>query len=300
MVLSLISQEIIGIIQLSIPIIILYSIVPKRFFNYLIIPCSLAMGIFFIFSNYQLTRNTINSLTLIPSGSCMNSFENEVTRCGLNSKNIHLYYRHNGDSIARTGFNTVIIDPMIWKNTEDDPQIPAIKKHLNEVLPNPTLSMLNKIKNMFSLKAQNFFLRHELGHIFHNFSNKYIISLGAIGFLETLGALTIATTAIPVLGGIGAISIGILTGCILDLSLTYLNNVFFKAQEELRADAFAAKFSSQEEIEEVANFFEKYEELFTNDYDEKMGLLAYLSKTIFTGYPSTPARIQHLRKSTQL
>jgi len=147
---------------------------------------------------------------------------------------------------------------------------------------------------MITPAAQRFIFRHELGHTSRSYSKKALASLFAIATLATGAGMTTIYSLISKYGGFLALLAGLGVGMTVDTVLGYLNNAFFKAREERKADEFAMQFSTPEEIEAAADFFDAYElgaqKLRTQSY-----LLSYLPIAATTGHPSAQERTQYLR-----
>jgi len=299
MIISSIIQEFTGLIPFAVVMVLLYLFIPHRFFKIgTIIAISLGMGMYVSLNNYVVTQSQIDVLKFSPSELGMKSFEHEISQCGLQPKDITLRYRYDDDSVAVSMFNTVAIDPMIWKGLENDQQAiqakNTIEKFIIPKLPTSKKLFQDKIKTIMSPEVQKFIFKHELGHIFHNYSLKYIVLAGAMGAVATFIALISAGAAITALGGAAALMIGLLLGGSTDLILGYSKNIFFKAQEERMADNFATQFSSKEEIEAAANFFEKYEE-YAQEYRKELGWNSNIPSILLTGYTDGKTRAKELR-----
>ena len=103
-----------------------------------------------------------------------------------------------------------------------------------------------------------------------------------------------AVALIPFNGFLAAFA-GMFVGGVMDMMQTYAINYFFKLKEEREADLFAIHFSTSEEIEAAATFFEKHQEIL-NTHGEKSFLTSYLPSTVLTGYPDGKQRAAWLRR----
>ena len=81
----------------------------------------------------------------------------------------------------------------------------------------------------------------------------------------------------------------------MDLILVFVINYFFKLKQERQADIFALRFSTSEEINQVATFFEKHQEIL-DTYGEKNFFASYLPSTVLIGYPNGKKRAAWLRR----
>ncbi len=301
---SVILQQIIGVSRLSIPFVILYSLFPRHVFSLLgITLCSLVMGTYVAYATYQTTKNMADGLKHVPSDHYMEMFHGEITQCGLQPKDVCLRYAYADDGIAVTMLNTVALDPMLWKGITDDPEFikakDIIETHVIPGIPEEKRVLHAKINEALSPHAQKFIFRHELGHVFHNYSNKRILLTGVIGAVTACTGLLSAYAVITTLGGIGALLIGILVGSATDLVLSYSSNLFFKAREEKKADMFAVQYSSKEEIHAAADFFEQYEQYAQEYKKSTSSLIASMPSALLTGHPDGITRSNYLKANTQ-
>lgn len=301
---SLILNEVINIARLSIPFVVLYSLLPRHLFSFLGIAIScLAVGAYVSYTYYKNTKNSVNRLQFIPSEQYMEPFHAEVTKCGLQPDKVCLRYAYNDDKIAQTMFNTIILDPMLWKGIADDPTCIAVKEvlktHVVPGIPDAKKNLQAHINEALCADAQKFIFRHELGHIVYNYSYKLIFVTGLIGIITTLLGLLAAYTLLPIVGGVVTLILSIMIASSTDLLLTYSANHFFKAREEKKADLFARTYSSKEEIDAAARFFECYEQYAQEYRAHTPSLLHSLPNTILTGYPDGATRANYLRSQIE-
>jgi len=299
MILNSIIQEFTGLIPFAVILFIVFLIIPGHFFKIgTIIALSLVFGICVSCLNYFITQIQLDVLKFSPSELWMKPFEHDISQCGLQPKDVNIRYRFANDSVALTFFNTVTIDPMMWKGLEHDQAAIDAKKNIETFvtpkIPIKTKLFLDNIKNIMSPEAQKFIFKHELGHVFHNYSLKYIVLAGTMVAVATFIALISAGATITSLGGTAAIMIGLTLGGSTKLILGYSKNVFFKAREERMADDFAAQFSTKEEIEAAADFFEHYES-HAQEYRKDLELNSNIPSIILTGYTDGKTRAQELR-----
>ncbi len=300
---SMILQQIIGISKLSLPLVILYLQFSHRLFSFLgIALCSLGIGTYIAYVTYKSTKNMADVLKHVPSDQHMQMFHGEIIQCGLQPKDVCLRYAYADDGIAVTMFNTVAIDPMLWKNITDDPEFikakGIIENHVIPGIPEAKKVLHAKINKALSPNAQKFIFRHELGHVFYNYSNKRILLTGVFGAITVCAGLLSAYAVINILGGVGALLLGIFVGSSTDLLLTYSSNIFFKAREEKKADMFAIRYSAKEEIEAAADFFEQYEKYAQEYRNNTSGLIASMPTMLLTGYTDGITRANYLKTHT--
>jgi len=91
-----------------------------------------------------------------------------------------------------------------------------------------------------------------------------------------------------------AIGVGIVVGCITDLTFTYLSNLLFKLREEKEADLFAAHYSSRAEIEATATFFEQHKKI-KDRLKDPNNFISLLPSVLTTGHLDSTSRARYLR-----
>ncbi|MCL4361825.1 M48 family metalloprotease [Candidatus Dependentiae bacterium] len=253
---------------------------------------------------YASTRNQSKGLLFAPTGVYKQQFIDEIIRCGLEPKKVLVRYAYTDDAVAMTLFNVIAVDQMVWNTIQDDPEAlkarEVVEKHVLPNVPENKKEMHQVIKNNLTPNVQKFIFRHELAHVFYNYSYRRVLITSIIGAAAAGIALAVAFNANPILGGFGTLLISICAGAIADLLFSYATNFFFKSYEEKRADIFATRFSSKEEIEEAANFFEQYEQA-ARKYRETFGSIMFkLPTTIVNGYIDGMRRAQYLREIARL
>lgn len=289
-------QQLIGVINLAIPIVILAQIYPAFLLTFLgQFICSLFVGIYCYYLNYIASNNSIKNLQYSPSGEYKKELDDAIIKCKMNPNDITIRYSYTNTMVATTTFNTISLDPILCSETNQDEQAliakDVIEKH---VLINSSQSVkdnLIKINAILSPEAQRFVFKHELGHVFYNYAYKKLMLIGLIGFIMAYAGIL---TAIKTFSSLGffAILLGIIVAGFVDLLLTYSSNVFFKAYEEKRADFFATKYSSKEEINSAADFFEKLQDI----HDEAdFGLYSKIPTIILSGHYNGRTRAKYLR-----
>ncbi len=261
----MLKQQIIGVINLSLLLIILYQGYPTIFFLwYGKIACALAMGLYIYYLNKQNLIAMIKPLTFKPTDPWKKMLEQQIISCNLQIQNITLFYAYTNEALAIAAGNNIIIDPLVWDTISDDPEALKVQAIINPAT-NHSFSELQKIRiqktrEIFSHNAQSFIFKHELGHVARNYSSKKLFIVFLVGTLSTYIGIISAVFILPT-NGLLAIFVGMFTGGLSDLILSYFFNATFKAYEERQADMFAIKYSSQEEIEAAATFFEKHQNI---------------------------------------
>ncbi|MDR3647031.1 MAG: M48 family metalloprotease [Candidatus Babeliales bacterium] len=249
--------------------------------------------------NYKISKTGIKALLYSPSQEYEKELEAEIIKCGVNPKSIIIRYGYTYECLATATFNTITLDPIIYSESHKDPQAiitkEIIEKHILPSQPEAVKDRLNMINEIFSPDAQRFVFKHELGHIVYNYSYKKLIWVGIIGFVMTYFGI-LATLSTVHLNGLLSIFLGIAIASIIDLFLTYFSNLIFKSQEEKKADLFAAKHSSAQEINAAANFFEKFYYIQADANKIAGGLYSKIPSIILSGHYNGKTRAKYLRK----
>lgn len=291
-------QQIIGAINLSLPVIIFYQFYPALFQSYwgmFISACMVGVSTYFL--NRRATYTMINALKYKPSDEYRERFDAMIRQCNMNPHDVAIVYAYTNEQTILTAFNTIIIDPIVWTSIAADSEAGVVTA-IFEQYTLPNLSEVQKqrlaeIKNIFTPDVEAFFFRRQLAHVYHHFSTK---KLFVIGFVGTLAAYVAIMTAMSIIhiNGILAACIGIVVGCVADLAFTYLSNALFKLREEKSADLFAAEYSSCQEIEAAATFFEQHQKI-KDTLKDDTNLLSFLPSVFARGHLTGVARAQFLR-----
>lgn len=297
----MILQQIIGIISLSLPAIVAYQYIPTHLLNWYGIGFySFLVGTYVTYIHYCQAQNLKKALLYAPTGHIKEQLELEISRCGMQPDNIFLRYSYLNDNIATSTMNTICIDPMVWKEINADSEVATVNNIIErQVLPNVPTSMKamrTHIAEALCPAAQRFIFRHELGHTYHAYTPRILFSLYTIGCTMSALGLYAASCIIPLYGAGIALIGGMIIANITDTLLGYVNNALLKVYLEKQADRFAAQFSTKEELESAAQFFEQYEQG-AKKYRAATGLAAYLPITALTGHPKMADRVAYLRKA---
>ncbi len=297
-VLALLRQQALGIVNLSLPILAIayfYSDFIQSAYGAII--CSLFIGFYLFYLNWKNALNQIKALPFIPTGAHKELLEKVIRSCGIHTDTVQLRYGYTYESIAMAINNAIIIDPLVCSAFEDDPE--AIKvKNIVEIQIFPTTPQaqkqrINAIRQALSPDAQLFIFKHELGHVYYNYSYKKMVLISLIGTISAYVGITTSVTLLMILDGF-AILAGLLAAAITDLLLSYSSNYFFKAYEEKKADIFAASHSTRQEIAAAADFFEVHQDIL-NAHKEQT-LVAKIPGVILSGHPDGKTRANYLRK----
>lgn len=304
MFLSLAMKELNSFAQLSLPFVIIYFYKPEFILSFHgAIFCSLLVGLRAVFIFYQQTNNLVKGLKFVPTGKSKEYFDKQIKEVGLNPDDVSLRYAYCDSNIALTAFNTIMIDQMIWKGFDEDSVCieaqNVIKTHIEPALSVHSKKLHKEIKDALTSDAQKFIFKHELGHVVDNYSWKKIALNGVIGFLGMYFGFYVAQSLIGVYDGLLVFCLAITSAGLTDVSLSWLSNALFKAPKEKEADMFAVKYSSKQEIEAAANFFEKYER-YAKDYRKVIGdTHSGIAPRFLMGYVPGKERVQYLRNAAQ-
>ena len=291
-------QEMKGIARISMPILIIAYVAPNTIANpYSSLLIAMIIAAWRVFLMYQQAKNEAVILKFEPTGDIRAELDELVSSCGMNPATINLRYRFVNDMVAVTTFNLIGIDHMVWHGLENDSQAVQAKNIIEQVImfnwTQEQRDNLAKIKQFLSPAAQRFIFRHELGHIYYQYTYKKLISVGLIITLFAYAGIRLAYNLYPMLGML-AILVAIVAAGVLDIALSYVSNYFFKTWAERYADEFAARYSNAEEILAAADFFERYQEIIDSTR-KPLGMLAKLPNSLLAGYPETPIRVAYLR-----
>ncbi len=293
------NQYIQGIITLSFYLIITYNINP----NFLItIPgqlvCSISIGMYLYFLSYKQLQNMQNSLLYSPSEGHKDAFDNLIQQCNVDPKSVIVKYAYIAEGIAMAAGKTIIIDPLLWHGIDDDPQAISVKDiftlHLEKNLTANQKTQMAEFHQLLTPESQRFIFKHELGHIVQNFATKKLLLIFFLSFLATYIGITATIFALQIHGFV-AIFAGILVSGCIDLFLTYGSNVVWKLQEEKAADRFAVQYSSTEDVQAAALFFENHQHVIDR-YKQPGNFMTSLPSVILSGHQHGTARSSYLLK----
>jgi len=293
------SQQINGIIRLSLPLIfifntypIIFSTLKGQFF------CALMMGAYICYCHWTIIQNFPKSLLYSPTGDHKELLDNLIKECEINPENITLRYAYTNESIALANGKTIVVDPVVWHNFGTDSE--AIKvtdvfeKQIQPILSPSQKKRIAGIHTALNPAAQRFIFKHELGHVCGNFSQRHLVNVFIIGTLAAYSGITVAMILVPTNGFTGTI-LGMTTGNFFDILLTYVSNFASKLPEEKRVDRFAAHYSSREDIEAAAKFFEEHQEILDTN-KEPGNFLSFIPSAIRTGHPNGKSRAAYLKE----
>ena len=293
-------QQIFVIVKLTSPVIVLYNIFPA----FLLTPIgqvtgALLVGTYIWYLNRKQHNATINALRYAPTDSHKTFFEELIRSCDIDPQTVTLKYAYTGEQIAMAMSNTVIIDPVIFSLVDEDPGATPVRNIFNQSFE-PVLTATQKQrmvehKQLLTPAAQHFIFKHELGHVVDHFSPKKLFIIFWIGTVAAYAGIKAGLYMLPV-SGVVAILTGAIIGWLTDILATYASNVFFKVGAEKRADAFAIRYSSAQDLRAAAEFFEQHQ-LVCDSHKEPGNLFAHLPPEIISGHPNGKVRAAYILKA---
>ena len=298
-------RQFLSTLNLCTPILLAYFIFPTFVMSAIgIVIFSLLVASNLAFSSYLSSSNIENGLKFVPSEKYKKMFEEQIEQAGLKPSQVSLRYAYNDDAIGLTLFNTVIVDPMLWKGIKDDPAFlsaqQVINTHIIPTLPETKKKLHIQFNALLTEPAQRFIFKHELGHVADKYSYKRIALTGCIGALSTTNALLFVRIFIDSFNGFIVFGGAVIVAMLTDSLVSYSSNIFFKARKEKAADFFAAQTCSKEEVEAAADFFEGYE-VSAQEFRKSIGqTFTDIAPMFFRGYVSGADRAKYLRKIAQL
>jgi hypothetical protein len=296
-VLKSFKQQAIGVVNIGLMVGAFYFLFPTHFVTLMgKVLISLFIGFYLYFISKKADTNKIAGLLFTPTGEHKDHFEELIRTCDMKPENLKLRYSYTDTGIAMAAYAAVCIDPMMWNGLESDPQahkaVEAIEQYVMPAVPLYAKERIHKFKSMLTPAVQDFIFKHELGHIAHNYSSKKLLLTGAIGALATFLGITAALSSI--LLGYGAFFVGLLVGGVADVVLSYVSNLFFKLQEEKAADKFAVDYSSRNDIQAAARFFEAHQTV-VDTHREEDNILQMLPSALISGHQNGKDRARYLR-----
>lgn len=295
--------DFLGCLNIALPIAVLYYYFPSFVLSLVgIVMLGFVVGasLFWLYynQNIALTRR----LQFSPSGDAAENFNTQIKAAGLNPQKVAVRYGYNDDQIGVTIFNMVVVDQMLWKNINDPEFLKAqevIKMHILPTLSEAKKKQLAQINEALTEPAQKFIFKHELGHVADNYGYKKLLLIGLSGFISVVTALYFAAKFIGVFDSVSVFLSALFLLFFIDTISPYLINYFFKSYKELQADRFAAKYSTKEEINAAADFFEKYE-VYAQEYRNVIGDSSFIPLVFRVGYVESHERVKRLRKLAAL
>jgi hypothetical protein len=298
---ALLKQQIISVINISIPLLIVIYYYPSWVLQIETrLLCAIAMGIYIAYLNYNNTKKMTRLLQFVPTSHYKQQLEQWIVAAGMDPEKIQIRYGYCHESLAMTMFDTIVIDPLVYTLFEQDSTAQEAKQVIDTyIMPTRSEEVKRKIlqfKTILSPQAQQFIFMHELGHIYDRYSIKKIMIIGIIGTLAAYIGISMGVYLFPLIAGY-AIICALLIGGLVDIVLSYLSNLFFKLAEEKDADLFAASHCDTDTINAAADFFENHQEI-VDQHKQYEGLLARLPSSIASGHPNGKTRAVYLRELT--
>ena len=285
-------------ISFSLPLIGFYTIFPAFFLSFEgQIICSLMLGAYIWHLHWTGLKNFTNALQFSPTSVNKDQFHALIQECNVNPHTVMIKYAYTNGQTAQAADSTIIIDPLMWHGLSDDPEAikaqNVIETHvLPQVLP-AQKERIAAIRSLLTPGTQRFMVKHELGHIFYNFSYNKLIVLFVIGSLATYCGIEAAKFLLPYNGFVATFA-GMIVGWFSDLLFTFASNIIWTWNEEKKADLFAVQYSTYEDVQEAACFFEKHQEVL-DMHKEPGNFLEHIPSVIRSGHPNGAPRAAYLR-----
>lgn len=291
-------QQIVGIINLSLPVIGVFYMMPAFLDNYLwILAVSGFIGVYVWYLNYLQHISVIKRLLHLPSGSYKELFESWIRECNVDVATVEIKYAYTGDNTAMAMSNTILVDPMLCSLSDGDTGSDAVKNiynlHIEPTLTPACKQRLEAYKKLLTPQAQAFIFKHELGHVVDAYSYKKLWMIFFDGTVFALAGILSAKYLMSYNVYL-AVLVGMIVAGLVDVFLTYASNVLFKYQAEKHADFFAAQHSSKDEIQAAAHYFVEHEKILETYPDTSAGLPSKLPSIILSGHPSGKSRSAYL------
>lgn len=264
------------------------------------ISIGLACGAWTAWSEYCQTIAVAQQCFYVPSPAFQELFDNEIRACGMDPEKINVRYEYCQGGVALSLNTTILVNPHIWLGVEDDEQAKSASRFLDQyVAANGTREsqeLTARTRAIMTPAAQKFIFRHELGHIYHHYFGKKIAVDGIVRALSVMAGYEIAyRVSYHDWGAFAAWVAAVATILCTDRALGFVTNATFQVLEEKLADQFAAKFSTADEIDAAAQFFEDYQKI-SNDVVKDGGLLWKLPMIFISGHPDGATRGRYLRE----
>lgn len=290
-------QQISGILNLSLPLIILYNIWPISIENIIgQIVCSLLLGAYVYYLGWVQMHKLQQNLQYSPTGQYRDYFVHLLEECKVDPQVIILKYAYTSESTAMAVGNTVIIDPIACHDLNNDPQAVAVQEIIKiHIIPHLSQSVkirLEAIADIFTPAAQRFLFKHEVGHVMHHFSAKKLFVILTTTAIATFCAIQAALFAMQFHGAI-AILVGMTVGWMMDIILTLLSNLVWKLGQEKQADAFAVEHSSDDDIVAAAEFFIQHQ-VIVDRYSELDIIMSHLPSVVRSGHQNGKVRAAYI------
>lgn len=290
-------QQAIGVINIGCIIAVFYFVSPFLFATlWCRLAISLFIGLYLYFIHKRASANLVAGLLFTPTGEQKDHFEELIRTCDMKPENLKLRYSYTDTGMAMAIHDAVCIDPMVWNGLESDPQahkaVEVLEQHVMPAMPLYAKERIRKFKHLLTPAVQDFIFKHELGHIAYNYSAKKLLLAGVIGAVATFVGISVAVA--NSLLGYGAFVLGLLVGGLADVVLSYVSNLVFKLKEEKAADKFAVDYSSRNDIQAAAHFFQAHQAV-VDTHREEDNILHMLPSALISGHQNGKNRARYLR-----
>ena len=126
--LNMLKREVLGIVNLSMPLIVVYQFYPMAITSlWGVLGCSLLVGLYVYYLNVKQSKNLVASLKYSPSEPYKQEWMRLVQSCNLSEDAVSLRYAYTAENTAMAVYQTLIIDPVVWTLSDQDPEAQKIK-----------------------------------------------------------------------------------------------------------------------------------------------------------------------------
>lgn len=169
-----VQQQIVALVCFSVPFIALYHWYPALLLSLEgTLLCVGVVGLCVACLGYGFAKLETKFLhDKIPCGACRDSLEKTIRSCGFDPRQINLCFDY--EATATVSFNTIFINPLLWGDVEHDSSGELLAGYCVPRLSLEQKNYIAKIRDIFSSSAQNFVVRHELGHVIYWYSYKAV------------------------------------------------------------------------------------------------------------------------------
>jgi hypothetical protein len=280
-------QQVIGIINLSFPLIILFLACPElMLLMWVQIVCSVILGGYIYFIGKLQIDRLNNSLIYSPSGKERDFLDQLVRDCGVDPSSIKIKYAYIPEGLALTSGTTIIVDPVMFDLFNEDRGAERVKEvfilQFEPMLSSIQKTVFDQLRKEVNPAVFRFIFKHELGHVVARYSLKKLCVNAIIICITSFIGIKTAVLIMPFSRVAAALS-GMVVWGICDLLLSYASNVLFKLKSEKNADLFAVQYSSSEDTRTAAGFFKKHQDIIDILRDKK-GFWGKVPSVILSGH----------------
>lgn len=293
-------------IKVATPLIVIIWLFPEQMSTDLaMVITALCMGLLFAIDCYRSGIAMQGDRSADPTGITIDAIKAIMMQCNMDPKAIRVLYGYGYGSVAVHVYNMIIIDALIWVNFDKDMIFQKIQDELvKKVFPaQPDIQRrrINALRDILSPEVQQFIIKHELGHVYYASIYYELLFVAAKIGTVTYAALRAGlwvyrVQAYPLsVAVLLALAVSYLSTCLIN----GMANLFSGAYGELKADAFAAQYSTAAEIYAAADFFKQHQQIRDTICEAVWDPLGWIPYAIRYGYPSDSLRARQLRKCAE-